>query len=76
MAIKYANIFQCNTLQNIPKLGFFGLKIYKVTTLLSSWCAVGLLLFFNILNILILINILFGLGSGSGFKLWARDFWS
>jgi hypothetical protein len=28
MAIKYTNVFHCKTLQNLPKLVFFGLKIY------------------------------------------------
>jgi hypothetical protein len=34
MVIKYATIFQCKTLQNLPKLGFFGLKTNHLATLL------------------------------------------
>jgi hypothetical protein len=32
MTIKYTNIFHFKTLQNIHKLGFFGLKIYHLAT--------------------------------------------
>jgi hypothetical protein len=35
LAIKNANIFHCKTLQNLPKLVFFGLKIYHLARLLS-----------------------------------------
>jgi hypothetical protein len=34
LVITYTNIFICTTLQNLPKLGFFGLKIYHLATLL------------------------------------------
>jgi hypothetical protein len=30
---KNINIFHCKTLQNLPKFGFFGLKIYHLATL-------------------------------------------
>jgi hypothetical protein len=33
---KYIDIFHCKTLQNLPKLGFFGLKIYHLATLGSA----------------------------------------
>jgi hypothetical protein len=33
MAIKYINIFQSKALQNLPKLGFFGLKTNHLATL-------------------------------------------
>jgi hypothetical protein len=33
MAIKFANIFHCKALQNLPKLGFFYLKKYHLATL-------------------------------------------
>jgi hypothetical protein len=33
MAIKCSNIFHCKTLQNLPELGFFGLKICHLATL-------------------------------------------
>jgi hypothetical protein len=33
MAMKYTSIFHCQTLQNLPKLGFFGLKIYHLAIL-------------------------------------------
>jgi hypothetical protein len=36
MTINYTNIFHSEALQNVPKLGFFGLKIYHLATLLSS----------------------------------------
>jgi hypothetical protein len=36
MAIKYTNIFHCKTLQNLPKLGFFGLKICHLATPVSQ----------------------------------------
>jgi hypothetical protein len=32
MGIKYTNIFHCKSLQNLPKLGFLGLKIYHLAT--------------------------------------------
>jgi hypothetical protein len=37
MAIKCTHIFQCKTLQHLPKLGFlvFGLKIYHLATLVE-----------------------------------------
>jgi hypothetical protein len=35
MAIKYTNIVHYKTVENLPKLGFFGLKIYHLATLLS-----------------------------------------
>jgi hypothetical protein len=34
MTIQYTNIFHCKTLQNLPKSGFFGLKICHLATLL------------------------------------------
>jgi hypothetical protein len=36
MATKYTNIFHCQTLQNLPKIGIFGLKINHVATLVNS----------------------------------------
>jgi hypothetical protein len=36
MAIKFTNSFYCKTLQNFPKLGFFGLKIYHLATLVLN----------------------------------------
>jgi hypothetical protein len=33
MAIKYTNIFYSKTRQDLPKFGFFGLKIYHLATL-------------------------------------------
>jgi hypothetical protein len=33
MAIKHTNIFHCKVLHNLPKLAFFGLKIYNLATL-------------------------------------------
>jgi hypothetical protein len=33
MVIKFTHIFLCNTLQNLPKIGFFGLKIFHLATL-------------------------------------------
>jgi hypothetical protein len=36
MAIKYTNIFRSKALQNIPNLGFFGLRINHLATLLST----------------------------------------
>jgi hypothetical protein len=33
MAITYTNIFHCKALQNLPKLGFLGLKICHLATL-------------------------------------------
>jgi hypothetical protein len=36
MVIKYTNIFHCKTLQNLPKLGFFGLKICHLATLTAG----------------------------------------
>jgi hypothetical protein len=33
MAIKFTNTFHCMTLENFPKFGFFGLKIYHLATL-------------------------------------------
>jgi hypothetical protein len=33
IAVKYTNIFHYNTLQNLPKSGIFGLKIYHLATL-------------------------------------------
>jgi hypothetical protein len=35
MATKHTNIFHFKTLQNLPKFGFFGLKIYHLATLLD-----------------------------------------
>jgi hypothetical protein len=32
MAVKYSNIFHCNTLQNLPKTGIFGSKICHLAT--------------------------------------------
>jgi hypothetical protein len=31
--INFANIFHCQTLQNVPKFGFFGLKTNHLATL-------------------------------------------
>jgi hypothetical protein len=36
MAIKYINIFLSLALQNLPNLGFFGLKRNRLATLLSN----------------------------------------
>jgi hypothetical protein len=36
MAIKCTKIFYCKTLQNLPKIGNFGLKIYHLATLVVS----------------------------------------
>jgi hypothetical protein len=36
MTIKYTNIFHCKALQNLPKLGFFGLKIHHLATLFET----------------------------------------
>jgi hypothetical protein len=36
MSIKYTNIFHCKTLQNLPKFELFGLKIYRLATLLFN----------------------------------------
>jgi hypothetical protein len=36
-ALKFTNIFRCKTLQNLPKLGFFCLKICHPATLNYSW---------------------------------------
>jgi hypothetical protein len=33
MTIKYTNLFDSKALQNLPKFGFFGLKIYHLATL-------------------------------------------
>jgi hypothetical protein len=33
MVIKYARIFHCKTLQNLPKIGIFGLKTNHLATL-------------------------------------------
>jgi hypothetical protein len=33
MVIKYSNIFNCKTLQNLPEIGIFGLKINHLATL-------------------------------------------
>jgi hypothetical protein len=33
MAIKNTNVYYCQTFQNLPKLGFFGSKIYHLATL-------------------------------------------
>jgi hypothetical protein len=33
MAIKYTNLFNSKALRNLPKLGFFGMKIYHLATL-------------------------------------------
>jgi hypothetical protein len=33
MVIKYTNVFHSKALQNLPKLGFFGLKINHLATL-------------------------------------------
>jgi hypothetical protein len=35
MTIKYTNIFHNKDHQNFPKLGFFGVKIYHLATLLA-----------------------------------------
>jgi hypothetical protein len=34
-AVKYTNIFPSKALQNVPKLGFFGLKMYHLAILLG-----------------------------------------
>jgi hypothetical protein len=36
MAIKYANIFHCQALHNLPKIGIFGLKICHLATLVAG----------------------------------------
>jgi hypothetical protein len=36
-AFKYTNIFHSKALQNIPKFGFFGLKINHLATLTTSF---------------------------------------
>jgi hypothetical protein len=36
MSIKYTNIFHCKTVQNVPKLRFFGLKINLLATPAAS----------------------------------------
>jgi hypothetical protein len=36
MTIKCTNIFYCKTLQNLPKVGNLGLKIYHLATLLQN----------------------------------------
>jgi hypothetical protein len=36
MALNYINIFQSKTLQNLPQVGFFGLKINHLATLLTT----------------------------------------
>jgi hypothetical protein len=33
MTVKFTNIFHFKTLQNLPKFGLFGLKIYHLATL-------------------------------------------
>jgi hypothetical protein len=35
MVLKYTNIFHCKTLQNVPKIGIFGLKTWHLATLLT-----------------------------------------
>jgi hypothetical protein len=37
MAIKYTNIVHCKTLENSPKLKFFGLKIYHQYAIWQPW---------------------------------------
>jgi hypothetical protein len=37
MSIKYTNIFHCKTLENLSELGFFGLKINHLATLVDSF---------------------------------------
>jgi hypothetical protein len=39
MAVKYANIFHCKTLQNFTQFGIFGLKINHLATL-EDWRAI------------------------------------
>jgi hypothetical protein len=36
MSITYTNIYNYKTIQNLPKLGFFGLKIYHLATLAKN----------------------------------------
>jgi hypothetical protein len=36
MAQEYTNLFNSKALKNFPKLGFFGLKIYHLATLLFT----------------------------------------
>jgi hypothetical protein len=36
MAIDYPKVFHSKALQNFPKLGFFGLKMYHLATLLKT----------------------------------------
>jgi hypothetical protein len=43
MANKFVNIFHCKTLQNLPKIDIFGLKIYHLATLLPT-AKIGFLL--------------------------------
>jgi hypothetical protein len=38
MDVKYINVWHCKTVQNLPKLVFFGLKIYHLATLILSAC--------------------------------------
>jgi hypothetical protein len=35
MVLKYTKILHCKTLQNLPKIGIFGLKTNHLATLLS-----------------------------------------
>jgi hypothetical protein len=36
MAKEYTNLFHSNTLQNLPKVGFIGLKVYHLATVVST----------------------------------------
>jgi hypothetical protein len=42
MAIKYSNIFYFKALQNLTQIGIFGLKIYHLATLLSTYYVPGI----------------------------------
>jgi hypothetical protein len=39
MAVKFTNIFHSKALPNIPKLGFLGLKINHLPTLVFTLCS-------------------------------------
>jgi hypothetical protein len=39
MTVKYTSIFHCKALQNLPKLGFLGLKTNHLATLGWRWRA-------------------------------------
>jgi hypothetical protein len=39
MAMEYTNLFHSEALQNLPKFGIFGLKIYHLATLSGAAAA-------------------------------------